>query len=126
MARFLESNGFKNLFNYVKREYTAHTCRPIPSEIFTIFRVVPFDQIKVVIVGQDPYPGPKEAMGMSFSVHRGVTVPGSLRNMYKCLTTDTNVTFTPPKHGDLTGWAEQGVFMLNACLTVRQGLANSH
>jgi uracil-DNA glycosylase len=96
------------------------------DEIFTAFKLTPFDQVKVVVVGQDPYPGPTEAMGLSFSVHRGVKVPGSLRNIYKCLTTDRDVEFTAPKHGDLTAWAQQGVFMLNAVLTVTQGKANSH
>ena len=123
---FMSSNKLRNIFTWVSREYSENTCRPISQEIFTAFRLTPFDKIKVVVVGQDPYPGPIEAMGLSFSVHRGVPVPGSLRNIYKCLQQDKKLSFTPPKHGDLTAWAEQGVFMLNAVLTVRQGAANSH
>lgn len=126
LSDFLSSNKLRKIFDWVSREYAEHICRPISSEIFTAFSLVPFDKIKVVVVGQDPYPGPIEAMGLSFSVHRGVAVPGSLRNMYKCLQQDKKLNFTPPKHGDLTAWAQQGVFMLNAVLTVRQGLANSH
>ena len=123
---FLTSDRLKNIYNWVSKEYNEHTCRPISQEIFTAFSLTPFDKVKVVIVGQDPYPGPIEAMGMSFSVHQGVPVPGSLKNIYKCLQQDKKLSFAPPKHGDLSAWARQGVFLLNAVLTVRQGDANSH
>ncbi len=82
--------------------------------------------MSVVIVGQDPYHGPGQAHGLAFSVQRGVPPPPSLLNMYKELEQDPKVTFKRPAHGCLGKWAEQGVFMLNACLTVRQAEANSH
>lgn len=123
---FITGGKLRNIYTWVSKEYSEHTCRPPAGEIFTAFRLTPFNNIKVVVVGQDPYPGPVEAMGLSFSVHRGVSVPGSLRNIYKCLQQDKKLSFTPQKHGDLSAWASQGVFMLNAVLTVRQGSANSH
>ena len=123
---FLDADRLKPIYNFVSQEYRTTACRPPANEIFTAFAKTPFNQVKVVIVGQDPYPAPNDAMGMSFSVHRGVKVPGSLRNIYKCLQTDKKLAFTPPKHGDLTHWAEQGVFLLNAVLTVRQGAPNTH
>ena len=123
---FLSSNKLKEIYSWVSREYSEVPCRPPAEEVFTAFKLTPFDQVKVVVVGQDPYPGPTEAMGLSFSVHDGVKVPGSLRNIYKCLETDPKVTFKTPKHGNLSKWARQGVFMLNACLTVRQSKPNSH
>jgi uracil-DNA glycosylase len=82
--------------------------------------------LKVVIIGQDPYPNPGEGMGLSFSVTKGITVPASLRNIYKCLDEDKQCNFKKPNHGDLTKWAEQGVFLLNATLTVVHKDANSH
>lgn len=126
LKSFLDAGKLQAIHAWVSREYQQSVCRPIFSEIFTAFNLTPFNNIKVVVVGQDPYPGPVEAMGMSFSVHRGIKVPGSLRNIYKCMQTDKDMKFTPPKHGDLTAWARQGVFLLNAVLTVKQGLANSH
>jgi uracil-DNA glycosylase len=126
LASFVSSNRLRTIHEWVSREYSQSTCRPISSEIFTAFKLTPFNSVKVVVVGQDPYPGPIEAMGLSFSVHRGVPVPGSLKNIYKCLQQDKKLSFTPPKHGDLSAWARQGVFMLNAVLTVRQGAPNSH
>lgn len=123
---FLDAGRMRSIHTFVSQEYRTTECRPAANEIFTAFSKTPFDQVKVVVVGQDPYPGPTEAMGMSFSVHRGVKVPGSLRNIYKCLQTDKKLSFTPPKHGDLTRWAEQGVFLLNAVLTVRRGQPNTH
>ncbi|CAG9324603.1 unnamed protein product [Blepharisma stoltei] len=123
---WLDTGKLRKLHTWLTTEYATTACRPPPHEIFTAFRLTPFDSIKVVVVGQDPYPAPNDAMGLSFSVHRGIKVPGSLRNIYKCLQTDSSLNFKPPKHGDLTRWAEQGVFMLNAVLTVRQGAPNSH
>lgn len=126
LRQFLDNGKLRKIHTFVSNEYSTNVCRPPTNEIFTAFKLTDFENIKVVIVGQDPYPGPIEAMGLSFSVHREVKVPGSLRNIYKCLQTDPNVNFRIPKHGDLTRWAQQGVFMLNAVLTVRQGAANSH
>ena len=123
---FLDAGKLRPIHTFVSQEYRTVECRPIASEIFTAFNTTPFDQVKVVIVGQDPYPGPTEAMGMSFSVHRGVKVPGSLKNIYKCIQTDKKLGIKPANHGDLTGWAVQGVFLLNAVLTVRKGSPNTH
>lgn len=92
--------------------------------IFNAFNTTPFDQVKVVILGQDPYHNPGQAMGLSFSVPKGISVPPSLRNMYKELHDSTD--FAAPQHGDLTSWAEQGVFLLNAMLTVEKNKPSSH
>jgi len=97
---------------------------PPGSLIFNAFDTTPFDKVKVVIIGQDPYHGPGQAMGLSFSVPRNQKIPASLRNVYKELKSDVGVD--PPNHGDLTKWANQGVFLLNAILTVRHKSPGSH
>ena len=97
---------------------------PPYSLVFNAFNLTPFDKVKVVIIGQDPYHNPGEAMGLSFSVPRGVRIPPSLRNIYKELARD--IEFEIPNHGDLSSWAEQGVFLLNAMLTVEHKMPGSH
>lgn len=97
---------------------------PQDDEIFSAFNITDFNDVKVVIIGQDPYHGENQAHGMSFSVKPGVKIPPSLRNIYKELNSDIN--FEIPDHGCLQEWAKQGVLMLNACLTVEASLANSH
>ena len=97
---------------------------PAASNWFAAFDQTPFDRVKVVILGQDPYHGPGQAHGLCFSVLAGVTVPPSLRNMYQELQSDTG--FIPPGHGCLSHWAEQGVLLLNATLTVEQANAGAH
>ncbi len=97
---------------------------PPGSLIFNAFNTTPFEKVKVVILGQDPYHNPGEAMGLSFSVPKGVRVPPSLKNIYKELNRDLEVAV--PNHGDLTAWAEQGVLLLNAMLTVEHKKASSH
>lgn len=97
---------------------------PRGNEIFNALNTTPFSRVKVVILGQDPYHGPNQAHGLSFSVRKGVPKPPSLMNIYKEIERDLSVTM--PAHGDLTGWAEQGVLLLNAMLTVEQALAGSH
>jgi uracil-DNA glycosylase len=97
---------------------------PPGTHIFNALNSTPFDQVKVVILGQDPYHGPNQAHGLCFSVQPGVTLPPSLRNIYKELHTDLGVK--PPGHGCLQAWAEQGVLLLNATLTVEHGKAGSH
>lgn len=92
--------------------------------IFNAFDRTPFDQLKVVIIGQDPYHNPGEAMGLCFSVPEGIRVPPSLKNIYKEL--NANIGFEIPNHGDLSSWANQGVFLLNAILTVEHKQAGSH
>jgi len=97
---------------------------PPGSQIFNAFNLTPLDKVKVVIIGQDPYHGPRQAHGLSFSVQKGVPVPPSLINIYKELADDIGMTIPP--HGDLSSWAGQGVFLLNASLTVRAGEPMSH
>ena len=99
---------------------------PPNNLIFNAFDKTTWENLKVVIIGQDPYPSPGEAMGLSFSVPKGIAVPASLRNIYKCLEEDKNLKFKKPNHGDLSYWAKQGVFLLNATLTVVHKDPNSH
>lgn len=108
----------------VNEKAAGKTIYPPGSKIFNAFDSTPFDKVKVVILGQDPYHGPGEAMGLCFSVPQGVRVPPSLKNVYKELNRDLG--FTIPNHGDLSTWADQGVFLLNAMLTVEHKKAGSH
>jgi uracil-DNA glycosylase len=115
---------FSTLISAVRQEYTQYPCYPPGRLIFNAFNLCPFDKVKVVIIGQDPYHEPGQAMGLSFSVPDGIQMPPSLINIYKEIEQDLG---TPVPHtGDLTHWAEQGVLLLNATLTVRAHLANSH
>ena len=116
----------KSIYNFVKNGYLSKTIFPPKNLIFNAFSTTPWDKIKVVIIGQDPYPNPGDAMGLSFSVPKTQPIPGSLRNIYKCLEKDKKINFIRPKHGDLISWAEQGVFLLNATLTVECKKPNSH
>lgn len=116
---------FEVLINFLKKEKAAgKTIYPPGSLLFNAFEKTPFDQVKVVILGQDPYHNPGEAMGLSFSVPRAVRVPPSLKNIYKELQTD--IDFQAPDHGDLSAWASQGVFLLNSMLTVEHRKPGSH
>lgn len=108
----------------VSQKSAGKTIYPTGSNWFSAFNSTPFDQVKVVILGQDPYHGPNQAHGLCFSVLPGVAIPPSLRNMYQELHSDLGIT--PPNHGCLTQWAEQGVLLLNATLTVEQGNAGAH
>ncbi|MEM5504669.1 uracil-DNA glycosylase [Shewanella frigidimarina] len=101
------------------------TVYPPDDEVFTAFDLTPLSEVKVVILGQDPYHGPNQAHGLSFSVKKGIKPPPSLANIYKELTNDIE-GFVTPEHGNLSSWAEQGVLLLNTVLTVEQGLAHSH
>ncbi len=123
----LESDGFASLGDFVRGERASGSpVYPPPEDVWSWTRHFDVRETRVVILGQDPYHGPKQAHGLCFSVRRGVKPPPSLVNMFQELETDSAVTFTRPSHGDLTGWARQGVLLLNACLTVRGGAANSH
>jgi uracil-DNA glycosylase len=116
---------FQSLVLFLKKaKAEGKTVYPPGSLIFNAFDTTPFDNVKVVILGQDPYHNPGEAMGLSFSVPKGVRIPPSLRNIYKELHSDLNIPV--PTHGDLTKWAEQGVFLLNAMLTVEKKSPRSH
>ncbi len=97
---------------------------PPMDEVFAAFRYAPFEKVKVVIVGQDPYHGPNQAEGLCFSVKPGIKIPPSLKNIYRELIEDVGITM--PTHGSLVSWAKQGVLLLNATLTVRQGEPKSH
>ncbi|MGY3794387.1 uracil-DNA glycosylase [uncultured Aquimarina sp.] len=119
-----EKPYFKTLTDFVKAEYKDHTCYPKGSEIFAAFDHCSFDNVKVVIIGQDPYHGIGQAHGLCFSVNEGVAIPPSLINIFKELETDLNVSF--PSNGNLERWAKQGVLLLNATLTVRAHQAGSH
>lgn len=112
-----EKPYFSSLVDFVKEEYKQHRCYPAGKDIFNAFNFCPFSTVKVVILGQDPYHGPKQANGLCFSVHDGISHPPSLINIFKELESDTGKDY--PKSGDLTSWAEQGVLLLNATLTVR-------
>lgn len=125
MADEFGKTYFRNIVLHLKTERAAgKIIYPPGSQIFNAFSLTPFDKVKVVIIGQDPYHGPRQAMGLSFSVPRGVTPPPSLINIFKELRQDIGMNI--PTHGDLTYWAKQGVLLLNAALTVRANEPNSH
>ena len=114
----------KDLRTFLVTEKQSGAVYPPGSEIFNAFSCTPFDAVRVVVLGQDPYHNHGQAHGLCFSVRRGVEPPPSLRNIYKELSED--VGFVPPAHGELTHWAKQGVLLLNTVLTVRAHQANSH
>lgn len=122
------TSSFSSLAKFVARERASHTVYPPPNSIFSALNLTPLSRVKVVIVGQDPYHQPNQGHGLSFSVPHGVTVPPSLRNIYKELLSDANVPEfdSLPRHGNLERWAGQGVLLLNNVLTVRRGEAASH
>ncbi len=115
---------FKDLILYVGTEYQSQICFPKETEIFAAFNHCSFDNIKVVIIGQDPYHGDRQANGLCFSVNEGVKFPPSLLNIFKEIEADVGVN--TPISGDLTGWEKQGVLLLNTTLTVRKSEAGSH
>ncbi|KXK08777.1 MAG: Uracil-DNA glycosylase [Microgenomates bacterium OLB22] len=112
------------LTDFVKGEYHTKTVYPPPREIFRAFDLCPFDKVKVVIVGQDPYHGPRQANGLSFAVGEGIPLPPSLKNIFKEIEGDLGIKTLPS--GDLSRWAKQGVLMLNSVLTVAAGIPASH
>ena len=124
LANALSSPAFSALSRQVEDAYVSHTVYPPRDQIFSAFSLTPPEQVRVVILGQDPYHEPGQAHGLAFSVQPGVKLPPSLVNIYKERESDVGVP--PSSSGDLTHWAEQGVFLLNAVLTVEQGKANSH
>ena len=115
---------YRKLYAFIKHEYATQIVYPPSDRLFSALHVTPLDKVKVVILGQDPYHEPGQAMGMSFSVPEGVEIPPSLKNIYKEIHEDVGERI--PQTGDLTGWAKQGVLLLNAVLTVRAHQANSH
>ena len=123
MSEF-EKPYFVQLTEAVRQEYESTTCYPPGRFIFNAFNLCPFHRVKVVIIGQDPYHEPGQAHGLSFSVQDGVPFPPSLQNIFREIHDDLGISI--PATGNLTRWAEQGVLLLNASLTVRAHLANSH
>lgn len=115
---------FLELIEFVKKEYQTHTVYPSGKDIFRAFSCCPFQNLKVVIIGQDPYHGPNQANGLCFSVKVGIALPPSLKNIFKERADD--LTKSPLPSGDLTFWANQGVLLLNATLTVRASTPGSH
>ena len=124
LEKEFDKEYFQNLTKFVKEEYMLHTCFPKDNQIFNAFNQCPFQEVKVVILGQDPYHGVGQANGLCFSVNDAVAMPPSLINIFKELETDLGIPF--PETGNLERWAAQGVLLLNATLTVRAHQAGSH
>jgi uracil-DNA glycosylase len=124
LAGETEKPYFRQLAEFVAGERAANQVFPPAGEVFSALRATPYGQVKVLLLGQDPYHDDNQAHGMCFSVKRGVRIPPSLRNVYKELLADLGVA--APAHGNLQAWADQGVLLLNAVLTVRAHEANSH
>ncbi len=118
------SQGFKKFLSIIDKEYAKKTIFPPKDYVFNALKLTPYENVKVVIVGQDPYHGQGEAHGLSFSVQKGIKIPPSLQNIYKELYSDLGIK--PKDNGDLTGWAKEGVLLLNAVLTVEKDKAASH
>lgn len=119
-----EMEYYKNLRKFLVNEYKTRTIYPNMNDIFNALKYTPFNDVKVVILGQDPYHGANQAHGLSFSVQKGIKQPPSLKNIFSEIENDLGIK--PPSHGELTYWAKQGVLLLNAVLTVREGTPNSH
>jgi len=117
-------DSFTSLMEFLEKEYAAGQVFPPPEDVFNAFRLTPFDSLRVVILGQDPYHDDGQAHGLAFSVRPGIAFPPSLRNIFKELCSDTGAFF--PDNGTLVSWTEQGVFLLNTVLTVRAHAAASH
>jgi uracil-DNA glycosylase len=125
LQKYLETESFESLLDFVENEYQTTIVYPDFDNIFKAFSLTPFSQIKVVVLGQDPYHGPQQAHGLSFSVPIGVTPPPSLKNIYREIESDLNIA-KDMSSGNLEPWAEQGVLLLNSILTVRAGEPASH
>ncbi len=119
-----EQETFKTLLKQITHEYNNHTVYPPIHDLFKVFEVTDFDNVKIVILGQDPYHGPAQANGLAFSVNRDVKIPPSLKNIYKEMHDDLNVPI--PEHGDLTNLAKEGVMLLNTTMSVQEGKPGSH
>lgn len=124
IGKEFEKDYYLNLRKFLYEEYTNNKIFPQADDIFNAYHFTPYNRVKVLILGQDPYHGRGQAHGLCFSVKKGVQIPPSLLNIYKELHSDIN--FQIPKHGFLKKWADEGVFLLNTVLTVREAQANSH
>ncbi|MDE6777692.1 MAG: uracil-DNA glycosylase [Oscillospiraceae bacterium] len=125
LADEMQKEYYLKLREFLKQEYATQVIYPDMYDIFNALKLTTYSQVKVVILGQDPYHGEGQAHGLSFSVKKGVRVPPSLKNIYKEIKGDLNID-NLSMHGELTDWAKQGVLLLNTVLTVRAGQANSH
>lgn len=119
-----KTDYFKKLKNFLLKEYQEHLIYPPKDQILFALNQTPVQEVKVVIIGQDPYHGEEQAHGLAFSVNEGIALPPSLKNIFKELKSDLDIPL--PKNGNLTKWAKQGVLLLNTALTVRKGAAGSH
>ena len=124
LADQFASESYLQLREFLKTEYRSRVIYPPMGDIFNALKATPYEKVKVVILGQDPYHGPNQAHGMCFSVQKGVEPPPSLKNIFKELEQELGIT--PPDHGYLQKWADEGVLLLNTVLTVRAGAAASH
>ena len=124
LAGEFEKPYYLQLRSFLKAEYNSYTIYPGMYDIFNSLKITSYNNVKAIILGQDPYHEPGQAHGLAFSVKDGIALPPSLKNIYKELNTDLGLPI--PEKGDLTKWAEQGVLLLNTALTVRRGQANSH
>ncbi len=124
LSDYFETSEWENLSKYIKEEYKKQRIYPNPKYIFNAFDLCPFDNVKVVIIGQDPYHGKGQSHGLCFSVPKDFSIPPSLKNIYKEIHDDIGVNV--PTSGNLEHWAKQGVLLLNAVLTVRAGQPGSH
>lgn len=125
LSGLIESENYRKLRRFLVSEYNTHRIYPPADCIFNAFRYTPYEKVKAVILGQDPYHGAGQAHGLCFSVKRGVMPPPSLKNIFAEINADLGIDFDPD-YGELTCWAKQGVLLLNAALTVREGQAGSH
>lgn len=124
LADLFESENYKKIREFLKKEYAQYTVYPSMYDIFNAFKLTPYEKVKAVLLGQDPYHEPGQAQGLCFSVKEGVPKPPSLVNVFKEMKSDLG--YDPPESGDLTKWAKEGVLLLNTTLTVRRAQANSH
>lgn len=124
LSNEMEKDYFKELTHFIENEYTNHQCFPLKKNLFSALNNCAFEDIKVVIIGQDPYHKPNLANGLCFSVNAGMAIPASLQNIYKEIENDLQAS--TPNHGNLISWAKQGVLLLNATLSVRVHKAGSH
>lgn len=124
LASLFSDQRYLKIREFLKKEYSTHVVYPDMYDLYNCFRFTPIDQVKAVILGQDPYHEPGQAHGLCFSVKKGVPLPPSLQNIFKELKSDLGII--EPNCGDLTKWAKRGVLLLNTTLTVREHQANSH
>lgn len=124
LAPLFSDERYLKIREFLKTEYSTHTIYPDMYDLYNCFRYTPIDNLKAVILGQDPYHEPNQAHGLCFSVKKGIALPPSLKNIYKEIESDVGVK--EPNCGDLTYWAKQGILLLNTTLTVREHQANSH